>query len=107
MSTTIKSKKKPQTVSPMFKYKREQKVFYIIYHKGKPDDLVECVITARNSEDFTARDAEGKATGVEMVFTYDIRFSGGTDTLVPEDRLYPSFPEAAKAFAKPYLTLIK
>jgi hypothetical protein len=108
MPTSKKSSKPAsKTVSPTFKYKREQKVFFIIYHKNKPDDLVEAVVTSRNSEDYSTRDAFGRIVGTAVNFSYDIKYTGGSETLVPEDNLYPSFVDAAKAFVTPFLTLIK
>lgn len=106
MSTTKAKKPTPKTVVPTFKYKKEQSAFYIDYHKGVPEDLLEVKVTARISEEFNMRDAVGKISGPATVFSYDIESAKGKREGVPEDSLYPNITEASKAFAEHFLTLL-
>jgi|ERR1700733_11076866 len=101
MSTTIKSKKKPQTVSPVARYKLKQKLFFITRYKDVPENIIECEVRAVKQTD-TDNSPFDKVT----TFSYLISGKGHYQDKI-EAELYPSFAEAAKVFATPYLTLIK
>jgi hypothetical protein len=105
----MSSKKKSATQkAPESKprYALGQKVCFIFYHKGKPEEIVEGIVVSRTRREYEEKDFLGKRAGIGISYSYMLRTSG-----VPVDafekELYPSFFECAKVFAKSFLTLLK
>jgi hypothetical protein len=99
-------KSTPKSADPKFKYSVGQRVFTIVYHKGKPEELLEGEIIDRVSREYTEKDHLGKKTGTGVCFTYLVRTSLECTSLY-ETEIYPAFVEAAKVFAKAFLVLLK
>lgn len=101
-----KNKPTPKAVGHRPRYSLGQKAYFIFYHKAKPEEIVEGIITTRTSTEYEQKDYMGKRTGIGTTYAYFLKTSG-----VPveafEQELYPSFFEAAKVFAKSFLTLLK
>ena|ERR1700722_8535165 len=101
-----KKKVTPKVPDQKPKYAIGQKVFAITYHKGKPEEIWEVLITNRIAREHEEKDLLGKKTGIGVSFSYV-----GTTLMAPlnlmETEIYPSFVEAAKYFAKGFLFLLK
>lgn len=104
MST--KKKASPKAQEPKAKYAVNQKVFIISYHKEIPEQLSEAKVWAVKSRKTAVLDW-GKVVGSKTEYSYDLTLPDGTAENAPEISVYPSFFEAAKAFSKPFLTLLK
>jgi hypothetical protein len=105
MSSKTKKPSSPTAHKP--KYEVGQSVFYISYHKGKPEELTEFRIVARTTREYDVK-FPGEKTRKEIHFTYEVY----SPSLIPghdiaESLLYPSFFEAAKVFAKAFLKTLK
>jgi hypothetical protein len=113
MSTQTKSKspatpsRKQKTVDPRPKYSLGQKVYYISFHKGMPENLFQVKVIKRNSTEYWSGSSSDLKPTLKHYFLYDL-FSEVLEAKdIYEERLYPSFFEAAKVFAKSFLTLLK
>ena len=104
MST--KKKAVAKTPEPKALYSVNQKVFTIAYHKGIPEQLIEAKVWAVKSSK-TAVFEYGKVIGSKTQYSYVLTLPDGMAQEQPEFSIYPSFFEAAKVFAKSFLTLLK
>jgi hypothetical protein len=107
-SQTKKTASKP--VEPKPKYKIGDRVFYISYHKGKPEEIFQVKITGRDRRENELVDGSGKKTAA-IRYTYSwaaatISFLSVPPTL-DEGSIHPSFQSAAHKFAEPFTTLLK
>jgi hypothetical protein len=108
------SKKKTPIKAPeaKAKYSNGATVFYIIYHRGKPEEIAECKVTAQHTSRTKQKDFLGKVGADDVYFSYTLDMPPGASLYVigrnlPERDLYPNFTEAAKVFAKAFLLLLK
>jgi hypothetical protein len=106
MSIT-KKKVTPKAVEPKYRYAIDQKVFTIVNHKGRPEELLEVKILARSKREIALRDMAGKRVGTDTIFSYYVIKPDGFTGDLWEVQLYPNYVEAAKAFAKGFLFLLK
>lgn len=100
------SKSKKVAPEPKAKYAVNGRVFVISYHKEIPEELIECKVYAVRSRK-TSTWEWGKAIGTSVEFSYDLSMANGLAQNFDEGKIYPSYFEAAKVFAKPFLTLLK
>lgn len=98
-------KRKPAQPQPI--YSVGQKVFTLMYHKGKPEEITEAKVFAVKSRKIADKDYLGKAVGTKTEFTYSLQFPDGLADDKHEVSLYPSFIKAAEVFGKSFLTLFK
>lgn len=105
MST--KKKTTAKTAAPAAKYKNGQKCYFISYHRGKPEELVECKINGVSSLEVVPTDELGKAMGPIISFAYRVDAATGFKYDKMQGELFGSFIDAAKAFTAPHLILLK
>jgi hypothetical protein len=105
--STSKKKAVAKTPEPKPKYAVGQKVFYISYHRGKPEELTEAKIIKRITSENDELDFLGKKWGVSVHFEYSAFTAIGSQIQCSELMLYPTFQKAAEVFAKSFLTLLK
>jgi hypothetical protein len=102
-------KSKPKTASkpvePKAKYAIGQKVFVIISHRGKPEELAECKVESRTIVEYKPIEA-GKNLGTLITHSYSV-VSHDARMNVRENEIYPSFQSAANKFAEAFTTLLK
>jgi hypothetical protein len=109
---TKKKTTTPKAIEPKPKYAVGATVYYITYHKGKPEELIECKITGQHTSRTKENDFLGKPGPMEVYFSYTIDIPTVALTYligrnVSERDLYANFTEAAKVFAKAFLFLLK
>lgn len=98
----MSSKKKVIQKAPAAKFKLSQRLYTIVYHKSKPEEIWEVKVGEKIQ-------FEGKfdyIIGPNKVFVsynYKCLTPNGTVTEFIESSLYPSFQQAANAFAKAFL----
>jgi hypothetical protein len=110
MST--KKKAVTKTPDPKPKYAIGQRVFYIIEHKGKPEEVIECKVKGQITQRSQQKDFLDRVEGMRVYFAYELETPKGTVGYftgypISEILLYPSFTAAAQVFAKSFLTLLK
>jgi hypothetical protein len=104
----VKKSSKPasKTVSPVPKYRLGQKVYFIVRHKGKPEECIEGEIARVYTREYYIADGLGNRTGKGHSFSYDLR-----TRLMPidanQEELYPSFAAASHAYTPSLSNLIK
>lgn len=96
----------PPPTEPKPKYNIGQTVYAIIYHKTKPEELLEVEIVTVVERRYAELDYLGKKTGTGFNFSYSVRTKTSAMILM-EAEIHPSFFEAAKVFAKAFLVLLK
>ena len=106
MSSKKKSTIPSKQESRMAKYSIGQIVYTIIYHKTKPEELLEVEIVTVVERRYAEVDYLGKKTGTGFNFSYSVRTKTSAMILM-EAEIHPSFFEAAKVFAKAFLVLLK
>lgn len=104
------STKKPQstakTTEPKPKYGIGAKGFVIIYHKGKPEEILEVKVWQRIVKDQDLKDYGGKKVGVIMNFSYLVDTHQSRMDLL-ESEIHPTFQSAANKFAEAFTHLLK
>lgn len=103
MST--KKKVAPKVIKPEPKYKIGSRVFFINY-LGNKQEILEGEIESIGSATYPEKDNLGKIRGYTTLFDYNLKTVRG-QIEVSEFNLFPNYPEAAKAFSRSYLTLLK
>jgi hypothetical protein len=101
------SKKKPSTpTAPKYKYGFGARPYYISYHRGKPEELIEVKIIGRDAREFKSQKDPSQPATLQTIFSYEVLTPDSFMTLT-EGLLYPSYVEAAKVFAKAFLKPLK
>lgn len=104
MST--KKKAVTKTPEPKARYENGNRVFILCYVFSGPGLILEGEVTRSDSFKHPIKSENGKIIGNEIFFSYIIQTAKGAFE-VNQFQVYPSFFEAAKVFAKSFLTLLK
>jgi hypothetical protein len=103
----MSKKPKPSThTAPKYRYSIGSRPYYISYHRGKPEDLLECKVIGRDAREYKSQTMPGQPATLQTIFSYEVLTPDSFMTL-PEGLLYPSYVEAAKVFAKAFLKDLK
>ena len=99
----MSSKKKTTTPEPKPKYKLGQRLYTIIFHRDRPEEIWELKVLAKKSYEEIVVSPTGHNIGKALQFSYILLTPDSGHKEVYEDLLYPSFQQAANKFAEAFL----
>jgi hypothetical protein len=99
----MSTKKKTTPKSPEPKYKLSQRLYTIIFHKGRPEEIWEVKVLSRKSYEEMMVTPTGHNIGKSILFSYILLTPDSGHKEIYEELLYPSFQQAANKFAEAFL----
>lgn len=99
---TKAKKPTPKAVVPGPRYKMNAKVYFMQFHNGKPEKVIECEVREVLSREHPVYDME-KVVGKKISFSYKVAGPGVYGDK-QEEVLFGSFVEVSKAFTWHFLS---
>jgi hypothetical protein len=95
--------KKTTTQMPKPKYTIGQRLFTIISHRGRPEEIWETKVIARKTYETKMSPFPGGKPESGISFSYTVLTPDSGHKELYEEEFYPSFQQAANKFAEAFL----